>query len=80
MASDLFPKQVVSSVVGIAGMAGAVGGILFPVLVGYLLDAYKLKGNVTGGYNILFVICGSTYLIVWTIIHLLLRGNKKHAR
>jgi len=80
LASDLFPKQVVSSVVGIAGMAGAVGGILFPVLVGYLLDAYKLKGNLTGGYNILFVICGSTYLIVWTIIHLLLRGNKKHAR
>ena len=78
MASDLFPKQVVSSVVGIAGMAGAIGGILFPVLVGHLLNAYKLKGNLTGGYNILFAICGSTYLIVWMIIHLLLRDHRKH--
>jgi len=79
MASDLFPKQVVSSVVGIAGMAGAIGGILFPMLVGHLLNAYKLKGNLTGGYNILFAICGSTYLIVWMIIHLLLRMHRKHA-
>jgi MFS transporter, ACS family, hexuronate transporter len=79
MASDLFPKQVVSSVVGIAGMAGAIGGILFPMLVGHLLNAYKLKGNLTGGYNILFAICGSTYLIVWMIIHLLLRKHGKHA-
>ncbi len=30
LASDLFPKQAVSSVVGIGGMAGAVGGIQFP--------------------------------------------------
>ncbi|QHT72130.1 MFS transporter [Rhodocytophaga rosea] len=73
MASDLFPKQAVSSAVGIAGMAGAVGGILFPILVGTLLDSYKAAGNLTGGYNILFTICGFTYLIAWTIMHLLTR-------
>ena len=33
-ASDMFPKEAVSSVVGIGGMAGACGGILFPLLVG----------------------------------------------
>ena len=75
MASDMFPTEVVSSVVGIAGMAGAVGGILFPMLVGYLLDSYKAAGNLTGGYNLLFTICGCTYLTAWTIIHLLTRKH-----
>ncbi|WP_229311412.1 MFS transporter [Larkinella rosea] len=76
IASDLFPKQAVSSVVGIGGMAGAVGGIFFPMLVGYLLDTYKAAGNLPGGYNLLFTICGFTYLFVWTIIHLLTRNSK----
>jgi MFS transporter, ACS family, hexuronate transporter len=75
IASDMFPTNAVSSVVGIAGMAGAVGGILFPVLVGYLLDSYKTAGNLTGGYNLLFTICGSTYLTAWIIIHLLTRKH-----
>jgi MFS transporter, ACS family, hexuronate transporter len=75
IASDLFPSEAVSSVVGIGGMAGAVGGILFPILVGYLLDNYKSAGNLTGGYNLLFTICGFTYLTAWTIIHLLTRKH-----
>ena len=75
MASDMFPTGAVSSVVGIAGMAGAVGGILFPLLVGYILDIYKAAGNLTAGYNLLFAICGSTYLAAWTIIHLLTRKH-----
>jgi len=72
-ASDMFPKESVSSVVGIGGMAGAVGGILFPMLVGYLLDLYKANGNLVGGYNLIFTLCGSLYLIAWIIIHLLTR-------
>jgi MFS transporter, ACS family, hexuronate transporter len=75
MAADIFPSEAVSSVVGIAGMAGSVGGILFPILVGYLLDHYKGTGNLTGGYNLLFTICGFTYLAAWTIIHLLTRKS-----
>ncbi len=73
MASDMFPKESVSSVVGIGGMAGAVGGIFFPLLVGYLLDTYKILGNILIGYNILFTICGCMYLFAFTIIHLLIR-------
>lgn len=76
-ASDMFPKEAVSSVVGIGGMAGAIGGILFPMLVGYLLDTYKAQGNLSGGYNLLFTICGFTYLTAWTIIHFLTRKAKK---
>lgn len=72
-ASDMFPKQAVSSVVGIGGMAGAIGGIFFPMFVGYLLDSYKAAGNLAGGYNILFTMCGITYLFTWTIIHFLTR-------
>jgi ACS family hexuronate transporter-like MFS transporter len=75
MASDMFPSEAVGSVTGIAGMAGALGGILFPLLVGFLLDTYKEAGNITGGYNILFTICGLTYLTAWLIIHLLTRKH-----
>jgi ACS family hexuronate transporter-like MFS transporter len=77
LASDLFPHQVVSSVVGIGGMAGAVGGIIFPLVVGYLLDAYKAMNQLTTGYHILFTCCGCTYLLTLAIIHLLTRGRKR---
>ncbi len=77
IAADLFPTQAVSSVVGIGGMAGAVGGILFPILVGHLLDYYKALGNLTAGYNILFTVCGFTYLITYLIIHLLTRKSTR---
>jgi ACS family hexuronate transporter-like MFS transporter len=73
LASDMFPREAVSSVVGIGGTAGAIGGMMFPILVGYLLDTYKAAGNLPGGYNVLFTLCGVTYLITWFIIHLLTR-------
>lgn len=69
--SDMFPKHAVSSVVGIGGMAGSIGGMLFPLLVGSLLDHYKALGDIVVGYNILFVICGFGYLIAWAIMHFL---------
>ncbi len=79
MASDMFPTEAVSSVVGIGGMAGAVGGILFPILVGQLLDSYKAAGNLVAGYNVLFTVCGFTYLVALTIIHLLTMKKGKVA-
>jgi ACS family hexuronate transporter-like MFS transporter len=77
MASDMFPTEAVSSVVGIAGMAGAIGGILFPILIGSLLDTYKSAGNLAAGYHLIFTLCGFTYLFAWTIIHLLTRKSGK---
>jgi ACS family hexuronate transporter-like MFS transporter len=70
-ASDMFPKKAVSSIVGIGGMAGSVGGILFPLLIGILLDHFKSLGILSTGYNIIFIICGSSYLLAWLMIHLL---------
>ena len=70
-ASDMFPKRAVASVVGIGGMAGAVGGILIARIAGALLDHYKALGSIETGYYIMFIICGSAYLLAWTVMHLL---------
>ncbi|WP_338877414.1 MFS transporter (plasmid) [Spirosoma sp. SC4-14] len=77
LVSDLFPKKAVSSVVGIGGMAGSIGGLLFPILVGYLLDMYKTLGSISTGYNLLFVVCGIAYLIALASIHLLAPSLKQ---
>jgi ACS family hexuronate transporter-like MFS transporter len=69
--SDVFPKRAVASLVGIGGMAGSVGGIAFPLYTGKLLDQFKAAGNVTGGYAVLFGICGSAYLVAFAINHAL---------
>jgi MFS transporter, ACS family, hexuronate transporter len=69
--SDMFPKSAVASVVGLGGMAGALGGSLFPYLTGLLLDSAKAAGDVTGGYHVLFMICASAYLVAFVVHHLL---------
>ncbi len=70
-ASDMFPKHAVGSIVGIGGMAGAVGGILIARLAGMLLDHYKLLGHIETGYYIMFIISGLAYISAWLIMHLL---------
>jgi ACS family hexuronate transporter-like MFS transporter len=68
--SDMFPKKAVASVIGIGGMAGSAGGILFPALTGRMLDHFQKLGNVTTGYAILFGICGCMYLVAFGFHHL----------
>ena len=68
--SDMFPKKAVASVIGIGGMAGSAGGILFPALTGRLLDHFQKLGNVTAGYAILFSICACAYLVAFALNHL----------
>src|SRR5690554_323701 len=74
--SDMFPKKAVSTVVGIGGMSGSIASTLFPVFVGTLLAYYKGLGNITAGYNILFIISGCAYFLAWIIIQLLTRRMK----
>jgi ACS family hexuronate transporter-like MFS transporter len=64
IASDTFPRRAVGSVVGIGGMAGAVGGMLLSLLVGEILEK-------TGNYLPIFIIAGSAYLLALLVIHLL---------
>lgn len=74
--SDMFPKNAVSTVVGIGGMSGSIASTLFPIFVGTLLAYYKGLGNITAGYNILFIISGCAYFLAWAIIQLLTRNMK----
>jgi ACS family hexuronate transporter-like MFS transporter len=71
LAGDMFPKNKIGSVIGIGGMAGSVGGILFPLLIGILLDHFKMIGFLSTGYNIIFGICAVAYLLAWIIMQLL---------
>jgi len=63
-ASDMFPKQAVGSIVGLGGMAGALGAMLILKITGYVLTK-------TGSFTVLFIIAGSAYLISIAAIHLL---------
>ena len=71
VAGDMFPKKILSSVIGIGGMAGSVGGILFPFLIGIILDHFKILGLLGTGYNIIFGICAVAYLLAWIIMQIL---------
>jgi MFS transporter, ACS family, hexuronate transporter len=64
LASDMFPRQAVGSVVGFGGMAGAIGGMLIAKLTGAILEF-------TGSYVPVFLIAGSAYLIALALVHLL---------
>ncbi|HEY2514481.1 MAG TPA: MFS transporter [Polyangiaceae bacterium] len=62
--SDLFPEKAVGSVVGIGGMAGAIGGIFVAQLAGQVLEA-------TGSYYVLFLTAPTAYLIALLVIQVL---------
>jgi len=66
--SDMFPKKAVSSVTGIGGMAGAMGGMLIAKFAGYILDHYKATGDIKIGYYVMFLVCGVAYLLAWIIM------------
>ena len=59
--TDLFPQQIVGSVAGLVGFGGAMGGILFGELAGYLLD----RGF---GYGTVFTIAGMLHVAAFLII------------
>jgi ACS family hexuronate transporter-like MFS transporter len=59
--TDLFPQNVVGSVAGLVGFGGAMGGIAFGEVVGYLLD----HGF---GYSVVFRIAGTLHIAAFLII------------
>jgi MFS transporter, ACS family, hexuronate transporter len=59
--ADLFPRAVVGSVAGLVGFGGAMGGIVFGQLVGYLLD----RGF---GYSFVFSVVGTFHVIAFLVI------------
>jgi ACS family hexuronate transporter-like MFS transporter len=65
LASDMFPRRAVGSVVGIGGFGGAAAGIVVSLCVGILLQLTR------DNYVPVFMIAGSAYLIALLIIHAL---------
>ena len=65
LASDMYPRRALGTVVGIGGFAGAIGGVLFQRATGLVLQA---NGN---DYTPIFIVCGLAYVSALLIIHLL---------
>lgn len=65
LSSDMFPRGAVGSVVGIGGFFGAVGGILFQQLTGWILQH---NGQ---NYNTVFLICSLMYVSALVVIQLI---------
>jgi ACS family hexuronate transporter-like MFS transporter len=59
--TDLFPRSVVGSVAGLVGFGGAMGGIAFGQVAGFLLD----RGF---GYGFLFSLAGTFHVIALLVI------------
>jgi ACS family hexuronate transporter-like MFS transporter len=75
--SDRFPKKVVGSVIGIAGMFGAIGGIFLSLFVQKSLFVhFRALNQIETAYYIMFFISGTAYLLAWVIMQALL-GNKE---
>ena len=59
--TDLLPRNVVGSVAGLVGFGGAMGGIAFGQLVGYLLDHGV-------GYATVFTLAGTFHVVGFAVI------------
>ncbi|HYI63459.1 MAG TPA: MFS transporter [Allosphingosinicella sp.] len=62
--SDLFPRSAVGSVIGIGGTVGAVGGMIFSLYTGQVLERL-------GSYTPIFIVAGSAYFVALAVVHLL---------
>lgn len=61
LASDMFPRSAVASVVGFATLLGAFSGMFISKAVGYILQS-------TGSYIPVFVLAGSAYLVALAFV------------
>jgi ACS family hexuronate transporter-like MFS transporter len=59
--ADLFPRGAVGAVAGLVGFGGAMGGVVFGQVVGYLLDAGF-------GYGVVFALAGSFHVLAFGVI------------
>ncbi len=64
LTSDMFPRKAVGAIVGLGGMAGAIGGMVLALIVGEVLQR-------TGKYDVLWIVAGSAYLFALLVIHVL---------
>ncbi|WP_367375366.1 MFS transporter [Pseudomonas lini] len=75
--SDMFPQKSIASVVGIGGLAGGLGGVVMTKIGGWVIDHYKLIGDIHTGYMIMFAICALAYLVAWSVMKALVPRHKE---
>lgn len=61
--TDLFPRHIVASVAGLVGFGGAMGGVVFNLVAGRILDSGL-------GYGVVFPIVGSLHVLAFIVIML----------
>jgi ACS family hexuronate transporter-like MFS transporter len=64
LASDMFPRAAVGSVVGIGGTFGAAASVLLQVATGYIVQ-------LAHSYVPMFIVAGLAYVVALAIVHLL---------
>ncbi len=69
-ASDMFPQRAVGTVVGIGGMAGSIGGVLFSLSAGWVLQLMH-------SYAPLFAVSASAYLVALLVLRTMAPGFRK---
>jgi ACS family hexuronate transporter-like MFS transporter len=69
--SETFPRDAVASASGLGGMAGSIGGMIFPIVAGRILDVSS------NGYAILFAFCAFAYVVAFAIHHFMLPRLEK---
>ncbi|MDE6545796.1 MAG: MFS transporter, partial [Paramuribaculum sp.] len=81
--SDMFPKAVVATVTGAAGLASGLGSFMSNTCAGLLFDYTDMislhflgfEGK-QAGYMIMFIFVGTAYLLSWIVMKLLLPRYK----
>lgn len=64
--TDIFPRRVVASVAGMVGFGGAMGGVVFNLVAGRILDSGL-------GYGVVFAIVGTFHVVAFVVILLTIR-------
>jgi ACS family hexuronate transporter-like MFS transporter len=64
--ADIFPQRAVGSVAGLVGFGGAMGGVVFGLVAGYLLD----RGY---GYGLVFGLVSTFHVLAFGVILLAVR-------
>jgi len=67
LASDVFPKKAVASVVGIGGMVGSLSGLLTSLALGKVLDRSGPRG-----YFFAFLFAALVYIVALLAIHVIM--------
>lgn len=64
IASDIYPKHMVGSVVSLGGFAAAIANAVFATLIGLALQ-------ITKSYTIVFLTAGTMYFLSWFVLKLM---------